>query len=129
MKLQQLTGLTDKDPIHCYLKMVDEFMGNHDWSYVCKLPSKQVLDTTMLILKSFDFDPQVYQFDKLERYYEHYKETVLLEIVQKLRLKKIDLAGVRVVLYWILVNTDLIEERYFDEKHNRQLNDDWQPAW
>ena len=30
MKLQQLTGLTDKDPLHCYLKMVDEFMGNND---------------------------------------------------------------------------------------------------
>lgn len=32
MKLQELTGLSNDDPIHRYLGLVDKFFGDYDWN-------------------------------------------------------------------------------------------------
>lgn len=130
MKLQQLTGLDDDSPLHVYLKVVDKFMGDHDWSYIAKTPREDLLVTLMSKLGSFRGEITEKNLDDIEKYFEQNKEGVLLEIVQKLRrTNEIDPHGIRVVLYWITANIDLLSERYLKENHNRQLNDDWQPAW
>ena len=130
MKLQQLTGLSDEDPIHRYLKAVDNFMGDHDWTYITKTPREDLLVILMSKLGSFRGEIKEENLDDIEQYFEQNQEKVLLEIVKKLRRTEIDPHGIRVVLYWIVANVDLLAERYFEEgKHNRQLNDDWQPAW
>ena len=131
MKPQQLLGANDDSPLHAYLKVVDSFMGDHDWSYVSKMPREDLLVIAMSKLGSFRGEITDKNLNDIEEFFKQHKESVLLEIVQKLRrTDEIDLHGIRVVLYWLIANIDLLAERYFEEgKHNRQLNDDWQPAW
>ena len=128
--LERLSGLTDEDPIHRHLKVVDNFMGDHDWSYLnCYLSREALLFVLTSTLGMFG-KVEEEKFDELELTLERNHEVVFLEIVQKLRRSnKVDNHGIKTVLFWLIANVDLISERYLEGLHNRQLNNDWQPAW
>lgn len=128
--LERLSGLSDADPIHRHLKVVSRFMKGHDWSYInCQLSRDSLIFLLSGTIGGIGEKVQEQGLDALEIQFEAFKEKVFLEILQKLRRSEVDSYGIKVVLFWLVANLELIKEAYLEGKHYRQLNDDWQPAW
>jgi len=136
MKLQDVTGMSDADPIHRYLGMVDKFLGDHDWSDTYrKLLQGELIEAMWLCLGHPVQYPIVedYCLDNFEEYLKQKGEPVIAEIVYKLRRRKgeegIDNHGVRVVVMWLVANMDDLKARYLEERnHHRKITADWGPS-
>jgi len=138
MKLQELTGLSDADPIHRYLGIVDRFLGEHDWFETChKLQKDEVIEAMWLCLGHPVQYPIVedYCLDNFEEYLKQKSEPEIADIVYKLRRRKgeegIDNHGIRVVMMWLIANIDYLKERYLEEgygKRHRKITAGWYPS-
>lgn len=131
MKLQELTGLSDVDPIHRHLGIVDKFLGDdHDWSER-KLPRKDLIRALWLCLGHPVQYPTVeeYCLDNFQEYLQQKGEPVIAEIVHKTRQRIADNHAVRIVMIWLIANIDYLKERYLEEGfHHRKITADWTPS-
>ena len=131
MKLQELTGLSDVDPLHRYLGMVDKFLGETDWSDI-RLPQDKLIENIWLHLGHPVQNPLVEDIclDNFEQYLKQNNEPIFVEVVNKLKRRKgqegIDNQGIRVVMMWLIANSDLLKERYLEEGiRHRQVTSGW----
>ena len=79
MKPQQLLGANDDSPLHAYLKVVDSFMGDHDWSYVSKMPREDLLVIAMSKLGSFRGEITDKNLNDIEEFFKQHKEKKLFD--------------------------------------------------
>lgn len=136
MKLQGLTGLSNDDPIHRYLGIVDRFLGDHDWLDTNrKLQKDELIGVMWLCLGHPVHHPIVEDccLDNFETQLKQKSEPIIAEIVNKLRRRKgeegIDNHGIRVVMMWILSNIDYLKEKYLEEGlRHRKITADWSPS-
>jgi hypothetical protein len=135
--LQEISGLSNADPIYRYLGIVDRFLGEHDWTDTLQNLSLEELiastrglffrgKTLLNIEESF--------FDDFERFLQENSEPVIAEIVTKLRQRKgeegMDLGGMRATIMFIVVNLDYLKERYLEGRKGRfrQITTGWKPS-
>lgn len=130
MKLQELTGLTDADPIHRYLGLVDKILGEFDWNNL-DFSSKLMAEVVFYYLNHPVLQPTVedIQLDSFEKYLEE-NEPLFATIVNKLRRHK-EREGmgnyeIRIVMVWIAANIDYLKER--SKPGRRLLNAGWKPS-
>lgn len=136
MKLQELTGLSNADPIHKWLGILDRFLGDHDWLDTSqKLPKDELAKAIWLCLGHPVKYPNVeeYCLDNFEEYLQQKGEPVLAEIVNKLRRRKgeegMDNHGIRCVMMWLVANIDYLKERYLEEGNRpRRITAGWEQS-
>jgi hypothetical protein len=135
--LQELSGLTDVDPIYRYFGIVDKFLGgDFDWSDVNYTLSQNELIDLLFFCLGHPVQTQTLENKRID-YFQNMlvenNEPVIAEMVHKLRIRKgeegIDNHGIRVVFMWIFANLDLLKERHFERgvKH-RDIMSSWRPS-
>lgn len=130
MKLQELTGLTDADPIHRYLGLVDQLLGDYDWNNF-DLPSKKIVEIVFEYLKHPVMFSNVEdnQLDELEDCLQK-EEPLLAKIVKQLRRHKeqegMGNYGIRIVLLYIAANVDYFKEK--SKPGRRKIDAGWRPS-
>jgi hypothetical protein len=138
LQLQDVTGLSDSDPIHCWLGIVDRFLGEHDWlDTYRKLPKDGLAKGIWLCLGHPVKYPTVeeYCLDNFEEYLQQNGEPVLAEIVSKLRRRKgedgLDNYGIRCIILWLVANMDYLKETYMEglAGRHRKITSEWTPSW
>lgn len=131
MKLQELSGLTDADPIHRYLGLVDKILGEFNWNNL-DFSSEPMTEVVFRYLKHPIMQPKVedVQLDGFEKYLQE-TEPLFAAIVNKLRRHKqregMENRDVRIVLMWIIANIDYLKER--SKPGRRLLNAGWKPSY
>lgn len=135
MKLQNLTGLSDADPIHRYLGILDRVLWDHDWGDTRGTPQEEMADDiwTFLghptVLKEIDDR----RMDNYEAWLKG-REPGLAEIFQKLRRKVgeegLTNKGIRLVMIWIVANILYLQEKYFQEYGGkpRRITSSWEES-
>lgn len=129
--LQELSGLTDVDPIYRYFGVVDKFLGDFDWSDVNHTLSQDELIELLFYCLGHPVQIQIPENNRID-YFQNIliqkNEPVIAEIVHKLKAR-IDNNGIRVVFMWIFANLDLLKEKYFERgiKH-RDVMSSWRPS-
>lgn len=132
MNLQDVSGLTTDDPLFHYLGIADKFLEDHDWGNVAR--NLSVNDLTQSIwyflghpLKHSEVNE--YHLNNFEEYLSDNKEDVLLEIVQKLRVRKqLSNVNIRLVLMFIIGNLDYFSELSIQENRLRSIDANWEPS-
>lgn len=131
MKLQELSGLTNADPIHRYLGLVDKILGDYDWNNL-DLPSETLTKMVFYHLKHPVLYPKV-EDNQLDEFVEYLQknEPLLAKIVNQLRRHK-EQEGmgnyeVRIVLMYLTANMDYLKER--SKPGRRKINAGWKPSW
>ena len=136
MKLQEQTGLSNADPIHRWLGMVDRFLGEYDWSDRT-IPKESLTESIWLYLGHPVQYPIVedYCLDNFQEYLQENGEPGLAEIVHKLRRRKgedgIDNQGIRVIMMWLIANINHLKEIYLEEgngRFHRKITAGWIPS-
>ena len=127
MKLQKITGLSNDDPIHRYLGLVDKFFGDCDWNNL-ELSKTELQEAFFKFLKHpVDTIVEENDFDLFEEYLQE-NEPLFAGLVDKLRRHKfsvgMDNQGLRMVLMFIVAN---VKELSKSSKH-RSLNAGWKPS-
>lgn len=126
MKLQSLTMLSDADPIHRYLGIVDRFLGEHDWLDTHRgLPKEELARGVFGCLGH----PKLYNevddrhIDNFEDWLRENGEPVLAEILNKLRRRVgqdgLTNDGVRLVMIWLIANILHLKDEYLEEQQHR----------
>lgn len=128
MKLQDTTGMTDIDPIHRFMGLIDEFASDIDWTDTRKKFTEQEL--VEILLSS---EHSLKGFKELELFLSENLEFELSKIVRELPLRLgregLDLHGICVSLMYIFVNLDLLEERYLESPlEERNIYSNWKPS-
>lgn len=131
MKLQELSGLTNADPIHRYLGLVDKILGDYDWNNL-DLSSKTLVEIAFRYLKHPVLYPKV-EDNQLDGFEDCLRESepLLAKIVNQLRRHK-EQEGmgnyeVRIVVLYITANMDYLKER--SKPGRRVINAGWKPSW
>ena len=120
--LQSLSGLSDIDPLHRYLGIVDK-IGEIDWTQVGhKIPQKGLIDALWFYLGHPVDNSKVSdaQLDQFEKYLRENEELSLAGIISKLKRKELqpkgfhkiigdlDNHGLRCVFMFIIANLETI---------------------
>lgn len=130
MKLQELSGLTNADPIHRYLGLVDRILGDYDWNNL-DLPSETLTEIVFHYLKHPVLYPKVEdnQLDDLENCLQEC-EPLLAKILNQLRRHKdretMNNVDIRIVLLYVTANIDDLKER--SKPGRRKINAGWKPS-
>lgn len=130
MKLQDLSGLTNNDPIYRYLGIVDKLITEKDLGQLNRsLSQEQLTDALWFYLGHpvQNSTVQDSQIEQLENYLQQNNEPIFLEIVFKLKQKKsnlqqkgfketitedVDNHGIRCVLMYLIANLDTFKTQY-----------------
>lgn len=132
LKLQDFSGLTDRDPLYRYLGIVDKFLGEYDWLDVGHtLPVGEIQQGLFLCFGKFKLQVSDDSLDSFEEYLKLNEEIELAEIISKLRKRigqeEIDNNGIRAVVLFIVANIDYLKEKYLKSagKVNRKITSNW----
>lgn len=130
MKLQEISGLSDADPLHRFLGIVDGFAGEIDWSEIHDGTTKEQLAHATWLFLGHPATYREVKKDNLENYEiwltEH--EPGLAEILQKLchRIGREGLTteGIRLVMIWIIANLFYLKTQPVKGKF-RKITSNW----
>jgi hypothetical protein len=121
-KLQQISGLTNLDPLHLYLGVVDSFLGEYDWN---------CLSSTSDELLEFLF-PEHGNFSLRQGFQEYLEKNdpLFAEIINKLKQKKdkegINDRAITLVIVYIIANLDYFKELSCTKY--RSIDAAWKPS-
>jgi hypothetical protein len=134
LKLQDVTGLTDDDPIHTYLGVVDEILaGQINWHEVHRFQIKNGEAVLLRELFAICNHPvneisitpvQQWNIDEYREWLERRGESVLAFIIVKLQERDFSARDIRLILMWILANLQLLLEK--DPRKHRSIDDEWE---
>lgn len=137
MKLQDLSGLTDADPIHVYLGVVDEILENErNWNEVYRFHQRnnqKKLTSGLFHFLRHPLQETCYPTEaKIKaRHVNDFRnwliqigEPGLAKIVSGLQDRDFSASDIRLVMMWIVANLDLLRER--DERNYRSIDEEWE---
>lgn len=138
LKLQDVSGLTDEDPIHTYLGVVDEILATsqNNWHEVYRFQIKNSEAVLLRELFAICNHPvtetcfaaahrvQQWNIDEYREWLEKRGESVLAFLIVKLQERNFSASDIRLILMWILANLQLLLEK--DPRNHRSIDDEWE---
>ena len=130
-RLQKYSGLTNQDPLHEFLGLMDEF-EEVNWVEIFE-DEKTNADNLFFFFqgawhtKTKENDPLL--TNALTNYQNYLQGNELVTVIQKLRNNigyyKLTERGILSILMWLIANKDLLTEKYFEAKREFKQRGFW----